>query len=78
MVKLHDALYAGRPFAHRALHVDFTPHIGVGNDPDPHVCLRQIALWNETEFALRGRVATLDLVRYEDDAVHTFAQVQLL
>jgi hypothetical protein len=39
IVKLHDALYAGQLFPHHALHVDFTPHIEVGNSSDLHVCM---------------------------------------
>lgn len=77
IVKLHDALYAGKLFLHRALQVDFTPHIGVGNSPDPHICLAQIAAWNEAEFAIHGRVSTLDVVRYENNTVTTFAQIAL-
>lgn len=77
IVKLHDALYAGKLFPRCALHVDFTPHIGVGNSPDPHVCLAQIAIWNAADFAIHGQVSTLDVVRYESDTVTTFAQIAL-
>ena len=34
-IRLHDRLYADKLFPHRALQVDFIPHIGVGNSLDP-------------------------------------------
>jgi 2'-5' RNA ligase len=78
VVKLHDKLYADKLFPHRALHVDFVPHIGIGNSRDPHRCLEMIDSWNKDEFSIRGRIAALDVVRYEDDTVQTIQRLALV
>ena len=77
MVKLHDKLYADKLFSHRALHVDFVPHIGIGNSKDPHRCLEMIDSWNKDEFAIWGHIEALDLVRYEDGTVQTIQRLAL-
>lgn len=77
IVRLHDRLYADRLFSHRALMVDFIPHIGIGNAKDPLKCLEMVRVWNKEEFAIPGRVAALEVANYEHDAVETIQRVLL-
>lgn len=78
VVKLHDRLYADKLFSNRALHVDFIPHIGVGNSKNPQQCLQMIDSWNKDEFAIWGRMIALDVVRYEEDTVQTIQRLALV
>lgn len=78
VVKLHDRLYADKLFPHRALQVDFIPHIGIGNSKNPNTCLQMIDSWNKDEFSIWGRIVALDVVRYEDDTVQTIQRLALV
>lgn len=77
LVRLHDRLYAGRLFPQRRLDIDYIPHIGVANSRDPAECLRLVEQWNDRPFEIRGTVAALDIVTYENNSVTTIDQVAL-
>jgi 2'-5' RNA ligase superfamily len=77
ILKLHYQLCADRFFPHRALEVDYIPHIGIGNSKDPLKCLEMVESWNRVEFAIPGRISTLDIVNYENDTVHTIQRLPL-
>jgi len=77
IVKLHDKLYANKLFPHRALSVDFIPHIGIGNSKNPLKCIEMAESWNKEEFAITGRIAILDVVNYENDTVQTIQRISL-
>lgn len=76
-IRLHDRLYGEKLFPHRALQVDFIPHIGVGNSLDPMACLGMVRDWNKDPFAIAGRVTELDIVNYENDRTVTLQQIRL-
>ncbi len=77
MVKLHDRLYGSALPSPRRLHVDFIPHLGVGNSRDPARCFDMARRWNQQDFAIPGRVRALDVVTYENRAVETVERIQL-
>ena len=77
ILKLHDKLYADKLFPHRALHVDFIPHIGIGNSKDPLRCIEMVEYWNKVELAMSGRITILDVVNYENDTVQTVQRISL-
>ena len=77
VVKLHDKLYAHKLFPQRALHVDYIPHISVGNSPDPMKCLEMVAHWNQTDLAIGGHITKLDIVLYEANQVTTIKELFL-
>jgi 2'-5' RNA ligase len=78
IVKLHDKLYADKLFPQRALFADFVPHMGIGNSKDPLKCLEMIESWNRKEFAIAGRISTLDVAKYENDTVTTLQRIPLV
>lgn len=77
LVKMHDKLYADKLFSNRRLDIDFIPHIGIGNSKDPLKCNEMANSWNEQEFEIRGRIAVLDIVQYEDNKVQTLQRIAL-
>lgn len=77
LLKLHDQLYADQLFPNRALHIDFIPHIGVGNSTDPQQCLRMVEHWNQSDFAIHGRITMLDVVSYENDTIQAVRKISL-
>ncbi len=77
IVKLHDKLYEDALFPYRALHVDYIPHIGIGNSADPLKCLGMVEHWNKEEFVIEGRVTMLDVAKFENDEVQTIQRVPL-
>jgi hypothetical protein len=76
-VKLHYKLSAAKLFPHRALQVDFIPHVGIGNSNDPLRCIEMVESWNREEFAIPGHIAVLDIVNYENDTVQTIQRIPL-
>jgi hypothetical protein len=77
LVRLHDLLYAGRLSPHRRLDIGCLPHVGVGNSIDPLQCARWAAEWNQDDFAIRGRIAALDVVRHVDGRMQPLERIPL-
>ncbi len=77
VVKLYDRLCSGWLFQFRLLDIDYIPHIGIGNSTDAGQCLEMIHRWNQTEFAIPGRVTALDVVIYENQTVRTIQRIAL-
>jgi len=77
IIRLHDRMYAEKLFPQRALHIDFIPHVGIGNSLDPLACLAMAREWNKDEFAISGRVLKLDIISYEDDKTKTIQRITL-
>lgn len=76
-IKLHDILYANLLFPHRALQIDFIPHLGIGNSRYPEECLEMISSWNRRPFAIHGRISALDIVSFEKNKVKTILKISL-
>lgn len=77
LIKLHDKLYTGSLFPHRALQVDFIPHVAIGNSRDPKKCLDMITYWNRRPFSITGRISVLDIIKYEKNVVETMKRIPL-
>ncbi len=77
LVRLHDQLYAGALASARRLDVPSIPHITVGRHGDPLMCKRLADRLNACPFAIHGRIATLDVVTREEQAVRTVARLAL-
>jgi hypothetical protein len=70
-------MYGDKLFPQRALHIDFIPHVGIGNALDPLACLAMMREWNKDDFAISGWVLKLDIVSYENDTTKTIQQITL-
>ena len=77
LVKLHDRLYAGRFRPHHRFDIDFIPHIGVANDPDPEVCKRWTDEWNAEPLEIRGSIKALTLIEYDGIAIRELERIPL-
>lgn len=77
LIRLHDRLYEGILFPHRKMEIDFMPHIGIGNSKDKMACKKMADEWNRQEFSIRGRVNTLELVKYDGQMVHPISTLHL-
>lgn len=77
IAKLHYKLCADRFFDPQLLEVDFIPHMGIGNSPDPLACYEMVAFWNREDFVISGYVAALDIANYENDVIQNIQRVPL-
>lgn len=78
VARLHDRLYTGPLTPHLRLDIPYIPHIGVGNSLDPLGCKRLADELNGRDLAIEGRIATIDVVNYENGRVWTIAEVSLV
>jgi 2'-5' RNA ligase len=76
-VKLHDRLYTGPLAPALRLDLPFIPHITVANSADPHAGKRVAETLNAQDFAIGGRVETLEVVWYDGTRVATVEQFLL-
>ena len=76
-VKLHDRLYTGPLAPELRLDLPFIAHITVANSVDPHACKCVAATLNAQDFAIVGRVETLEVVWYDGTRVATVEQLLL-
>ncbi len=77
IVKLYERISGGKLFQYRLLNVDYIPHIGIGNSPDPLRCLEMVRQWNNQEFEIAGRVSMLDIADYNGEKVQTIQRIPL-
>ena len=77
IAKLHFSLCADRFFELASLEVDFIPHLGIGNSPDPLRCYEMVASWNCEDFVISGRISALDISNYENETVTTLRHIPL-
>ena len=71
IVKLHDKLYTGILAPALRLDIPYIPHITVGYSPDAQACKMLVDTLNQEEFAIRGEISGLDLIRKDADKVWT-------
>lgn len=76
-VKLHDALYTGILEKELRLDIPFIPHMGIGNDTDPHECKRLADKINAENIEIFGAIGKLDIVSYTENSVKTLEQIRL-
>lgn len=77
VVRLHDRLYSGNLKAYHRLDLDYIPHITIGNCRDKHQCKRMVDEWNKDEFLIRGTIAALTVVKYDEGIVTKLTSIQL-
>ncbi len=77
LVRLHDRLYAGALAPRLRLDIPSLPHITVGRAADPRACKRLADALNARPFAIPGRIAALDVVMHDDQALHNIARLPL-
>lgn len=78
IVRLHDTLYHGKLKPYLRLDLDYIPHITIGNCRDKHQCKQMVDDWNKEEFLIRGTIAELTVVKYEDGIVTKLTPVELI
>ncbi|MDX1332803.1 MAG: 2'-5' RNA ligase family protein [Robiginitalea sp.] len=66
VIRLHDRLYSGLFRPHLRLDIDFIPHVGIANSKDAEQVKQWVDTWNQKEFCIRGRIATLTVIEYRD------------
>ena len=71
IVRLHDKLYTGILAPALRLDIPFIPHITVGYSPDAQAYKMLVDILNQVEFAIRGEVSGLDIIRKDVDKVWT-------
>jgi 2'-5' RNA ligase len=71
IVKLHDKLYRGMLAPALRLDIPFIPHITVGYSADTQACKALVDSINQEEFAIKGKISGLDLIKKEADRVWT-------
>lgn len=77
IAKLHDKLYSGKLSGHLRLDLDFIPHITVGNSIDMAACKKMVDEWNENNFEIKGKITSVDIVKYENETVTTMEKITL-
>jgi len=77
IVKLHDAFYRGPLEPELRLDLPFIPHIGIASLPKPEDCKKLADDLNAQNFEIRGRVETLDIIRYDGLTTETVRQIGL-
>ena len=78
IVKLHDCLYTGILEDELRLDIPFIPHIGIGNSRNEKTCKRLVDDLNAKPFEIKGTVANLDVIWYEDNQVNTIRKITLI
>ncbi len=76
VIKLHDKLYSGRLSSYLRLDVDFIPHITIGNSINILACKKMVNDWNSQDFEITGKIASIDIVNYEQAT--TLEKIKLL
>ena len=77
IVKLHDKLYSGILAPYQRFDIDFIPHIGIGNSNASSISKMRIDELNSTGFSIAGRVKTIDIIYYDDNAVTPIKKYEL-
>ena len=77
IVKLHDRLYSDKlSYQHRA-DISYIPHISIANSVDLSFIKRIADEWNAKDFTIKGRIASLDIINYENWIITTVEKVYL-
>lgn len=71
IVKLHDAMYGGALSDHLRLDLDFTPHVGIGNDDDGWASKARVDKINAAGVSICGVIKSIDVIEYTGGPVRT-------
>jgi 2'-5' RNA ligase len=77
IVRLHDKLYSGAFAAHHRMDISYIPHISIANSTDVHTMKTIADEWNKKDFAIKGIIAALDIINYENRIITTLERVAL-
>ena len=77
LVKLHDTLYTGMLAPALRLDIPYIPHITVGYAADLWLCKRVVDQLNAENLMVSGVIDSLHVVRKEEGAALTVAQLPL-
>ncbi len=77
IVKLHDAFYQGPLEPELRLDLPFVPHIGIASLPGPEACKKLADELNAQNFEIRGKVETVDIIKYDGITTKTIWQIKL-
>ena len=77
VVRLHDRLYSGLFRPHLRLDIDFVPHVGIANSKDPQRVKQWVDSWNEEEFCIGGRIASLTVIDYSEGTLKDLHTIPL-
>ncbi len=58
--------------------IPFIPHITIGNSKDPQVCATLADRLNVENFAIAGRISSIDIITHENTRIETICQVELV
>jgi hypothetical protein len=78
VVKLHDRLYSGLFRPHLRLDIDFIPHVGIANDPDPERVKAWVDTWNREAFVFKGSIDSLTAVEYSQGILKNLLTLPLI
>jgi len=59
------------------LHLQFVPHIGIGNSKDGWACKSLIDEINNAGISIKGKLHELEIVSYENNFVKSIKKIQL-
>ena len=76
-VRLHDRLYSGAFMDNLRLDINYIPHVAIGNSNDKSLCKKMVDEWNEKDFAIRGSISALTIIRYEAGIVTNLVEIEL-
>lgn len=77
VVKLHDKMYSGLFVPYLRLDIDFIPHIGIGDSDEAQASKQRIDELNTQGISIHGRIDSIDVVEYADEAVTTLEKFEL-
>jgi hypothetical protein len=77
IIRLHDRLYSGRLSKHHRFDIPYIPHISIANSFDSTTIKKLVDEWNLREFEIRGCIAVLDVINYENRVITTIEKIQL-
>ena len=75
--KLHDRLYTGFLKKHLRLDIPFMPHMTIGIFDDKQACKETADLINGNEFAVAGRITTIDIADYTANRIWAIERIKL-
>lgn len=78
IVKLHDKLYSCNLKPYHRMDIDFIPHLGIGTSKDKDKCKQMVDEWNNNDFAIKGTVSNLSVVKYEADTIEHIKNISLI
>jgi len=76
-VKIHDKLYDGILAPHLNLDVDYIPHISIGTLNNKNNCKILVDGINKEYLCIRGKINSVDLVSFENNAITQIERIKL-